>query len=116
MLIMIVSPSSLFPQWVPASLGMIAAAVCFCGVIITNGTGQNPQPAAVMMQLNAMSNPGFLKQVACSSWQIFSLVDAHTCASHIIASTCNQVFCTPTFRTHEMRVAHPLSSTPSIGA
>ena len=55
-------------QWVPATLLIIAAAACFCGVVISNGTGgSKAQGIAALEQLNNMNGEMLVKQVPCIS-------------------------------------------------
>ena len=42
---------------------IIAAAACFCAVVITNGTGNKQQAAVALQQLNAMNGAMLVKQV-----------------------------------------------------
>eukprot|EP00802_Teleaulax_amphioxeia_P019765 Tamp_20011.p1 GENE.Tamp_20011~~Tamp_20011.p1 ORF type:complete len:156 (+),score=39.40 Tamp_20011:218-685(+) len=50
-------------QWLPATLMIIAAAACFCAVVIRAGTGSSqPQGASVLMQLNSPNGLMLAKQ------------------------------------------------------
>jgi len=46
---------------------IIAAAACFCAVVITSGTGNKPQAIATLQQLNAMNGAMLVKQVLALS-------------------------------------------------